>query len=412
MNLFDSIILNIVLLTFPLILWLFYMTHNKNIGKPEKELLFDFSLITSLYLIIRFGITIIDNNLFLIVNVPLIIAYLKRREKSALLLSLMIIVHYFNIFDAYLVFFIIEYILYYLIYKLCTNNLKLYISIISLLKIINFVVLILFTNYFAPIDNNLILNIIGLIFNATLITFIAISICCKAEDIVKYHMSLKELEQEKQFRNSLFRITHEIKNPIAVCKGYLDMFDVKDIKHSQKYIPILKEEIERTLILLQDFLCITKIQIEHDFVDINMTLEDVLDNFVPILKDKKINYEFDVMDDSYYIYGDYNRMTQVFINIIKNAIEAVETKENGELIVKTTVSDNNINIHIIDNGVGFTEEQLKRLGEPFLTNKPNGTGLGISLSQEIIKSHNGLLQYFSEPNQGTTVEIIIPLVAK
>jgi len=79
-NLFDSLILNIVLLAFPIILWLFYMTHNKNVGKTEKELLFDFSLITSLYLTIRFGKTIVDDNLLLIINIPLIIAYLKKRN--------------------------------------------------------------------------------------------------------------------------------------------------------------------------------------------------------------------------------------------------------------------------------------------------------------------------------------------
>ena len=56
---------------------------------------------------------------------------------------------------------------------------------------------------------------------------------------------IKEIEKQKQFQNSLFKITHEIKNPIAVCKGYLDMFDVNNQEHSKKYIPILKEEIER-----------------------------------------------------------------------------------------------------------------------------------------------------------------------
>jgi len=69
-------------------------------------------------------------------------------------------------------------------------------------------------------------------------------------------------------------------------------------------------------------------------------------------------------------------------------------------------------VYIIDNGVGFTPEQLKGLGEPFLTTKTNGTGLGISLSHEIIKGHNGTIEYFSEPNQETTVEISIPLIDK
>ena len=63
----------------------------------------------------------------------------------------------------------------------------------------------------------------------------------KAEDIVSIHMSLKEIEKEKQIRNSLFKITHEIKNPIAVCKGYLDMFDKNNNKHVDKFIPIINQ---------------------------------------------------------------------------------------------------------------------------------------------------------------------------
>ena len=73
------------------------------------------------------------------------------------------------------------------------------------------------------------------------------------------NMTLKELEQEKQIRESLFKITHEIKNPITVCKGYLDMFDVEDKKKSEKYVSILKDEIKRVLVLLEDFLSINKI---------------------------------------------------------------------------------------------------------------------------------------------------------
>ncbi|MDD4718415.1 MAG: HAMP domain-containing sensor histidine kinase [Bacilli bacterium] len=410
MNLFDSVILNIVLLTFPIILWLFYMVHNKNIGKQEKDLLFDFSLVTSLYLIIRFGITAMDDNLFLIINIPLIMAYSKRRNWNIGFLSLMIIAHCYYSFEIPLFLLLLEYSLYYFIYRLFHKKNNLYITLLSLLKIVVFIIWAIKFEYLPIIGIHEFLNIIMIIFNVILVALIIFGIVDKVEDIVTYHMSLKELEQEKQFRATLFRITHEIKNPIAVCKGYLDMFNVNDIKHSKKYVPILKEEIERTLILLQDFLCMTKIQIEHDSVDINMVLEDVLDNFIPMLKEKEISYDFNVLDKSCYIYGDYNRMTQVFINIVKNGIEAIGSKVDGKLSVKTETLNKIIKITIKDNGIGFTKEQLERLGEPFLTTKPNGTGLGIILSKEIIKGHNGEIKYFSKPNIGTRVEITIPLI--
>ena len=71
-------------------------------------------------------------------------------------------------------------------------------------------------------------------------------------------------------KNCLFQITHEIKNPIAVCKGYLDMFDVNNKEHAVKYIPIMKEEISRTLYLLEDFLSMNRLKVHKEIVDINI----------------------------------------------------------------------------------------------------------------------------------------------
>ncbi|MFA5603690.1 MAG: HAMP domain-containing sensor histidine kinase [Bacilli bacterium] len=404
MNLFDGIILNLVLLLFPLILWVFYMMRNKNIGKPEKDLIFDFCLVTSLYLVTRFGITDASEKLFLIINIPLIIAYLKRRNISIGLLSIMLIIYYSYNFNVDVFLLIAEYIGYYMLYQFFYKRKKFYISSIILFKIIIFMVL------FLSVNNNDYIIMLIIMLKSTIITLVVVGTCEKAEDVVNYHMTLKEIEQEKQFRSTLFRITHEIKNPIAVCKGYLDMFDVNNIKHSQKYVPILKEEIERTLILLQDFLCMTKIKIEHDVVDINVVLEDVFDNFIPILKSKNFQYDFEVSEDSIYIYGDYNRMIQVFINVIKNAIEAMELREDGKLSVYTEITKKFVHIYIKDNGIGFTEEQLEKLGEPFCTTKPNGTGLGIALTKEIIKGHKGTIKYNSKTNNGTTVDIKLPII--
>jgi signal transduction histidine kinase len=223
-------------------------------------------------------------------------------------------------------------------------------------------------------------------------------------------MTLKELEQEKQIRTSLFKITHEIKNPIAVCKGYLDMFDVNNIEHSKKYIPILREEIERTLILLQDFLCMTKIKIDKEIIDINMVLEDVTDNFIPILKDKNIIGDFNISENSVYMYGDYNRLTQAFINIIKNSVEAIDSNRGGTIKIYTQLSTESIKITVVDNGMGISKENMKRISEPFFTTKCRGTGLGVSLSFEIITGHGGTIEYDSEEGRGTSVEINLPII--
>ena len=187
------------------------------------------------------------------------------------------------------------------------------------------------------------------------------------------------------------------------------MFDVKNVEHSKKYIPILREEIERTLILLQDFLSMTKIKINKEIVDINMILEDVIDNFIPILKEKKIIGDFDISEESIYIYGDYNRLSQAFINIIKNSVEAADYGKEPFIKIYTKINKDNIKIYIIDNGLGISKENLKKISEPFFTTKHHGTGLGVSLSYEIIEVHDGKIVYESEEGMGTKVEITIPL---
>ena len=97
------------------------------------------------------------------------------------------------------------------------------------------------------------LEILIAIFMFYVLSYLILEILNQCENTIDLNVSLKELEKEKELRKSLFKITHEIKNPIAVCKGYLDMFDYNNKEHSERYIPIIKQEIDRTLTLMNDF---------------------------------------------------------------------------------------------------------------------------------------------------------------
>ena len=242
-----------------------------------------------------------------------------------------------------------------------------------------------------------------------IITYLIIYMYNKGEDIIKLHMSIKELEQDKQIRDSLFKITHEIKNPIAVCKSYLDMFDINNKDHI-RYINILKEENEKILLLLQDFLSMNKIKIQKEILDINMLLEDVIGQLTPLLKDKNIKFDYNISLDEIFIEGDYNRLNQVLINMIKNSVEALDTTKEPKISLNYQINDNHFIIIIIeDNGCGIKSDEIERIKEPFYTTKKNGTGLGVSLSYEIINAHNGNLEYFSKENVGTKVVITLPI---
>jgi signal transduction histidine kinase len=413
MNCFEIIVINMIALTFPVLVWLFYVTYNKNIGKKENELFLDFTIFTILYLIVKFSPTILTSHPLLIVNVPLFLAYMKKRHISIIVISSFIVVYYNYYFDINLLWLIVEYAIYYLIFlgwSKTKYNRYHSLLLMGIIKSIIFLSWVLTSSYFKGVNEILLTKALFLVFLLYISSYFILKLCNKGEEILKFHMTLKELEQEKQIRTSLFKITHEIKNPIAVCKGYLDMFDVNNIDHSKKYIPILREEIERTLILLQDFLCMTKIKMTKDIIDINMVLEDVTDNFIPILKENNIIGEFSISEDSIYMYGDYNRLSQTFINIIKNSIEAADQSKKSIIKIYTKLLDNHIKIYVVDNGVGISKENMERICEPFFTTKCRGTGLGVSLSHEIISGHNGKIVYDSEEGVGTSVEITLPVI--
>ena len=225
---------------------------------------------------------------------------------------------------------------------------------------------------------------------------------------------IKELEKEKQLRDSLFKITHEIKNPIAVCKGYLDMLDIDNKKHIKTYIPIIKQEIQRTLMIMNDFLNLTKLKVERTKLDISVLLEDVCDMAKTLVRARNMTFICSILDDEIYLLGDYDRLKQVFINLIKNAIESIKEGTAGVIKIKSRreTKKNIIKIYISDNGIGMDEELLVRIGEPFYSTKKEGTGLGVRFSKEIIKAHDGEIIYKSKKGKGTTVIIILPLIKK
>ena len=223
---------------------------------------------------------------------------------------------------------------------------------------------------------------------------------------VRYY-NLLPIEKDKKIKDALFKLTHEIKNPLAVCKGYIDMIDLNKEEKALKYINIMKQEINRSLNIISDFVEYNKIKVVKEQIDLNCLLDDVYDSFKILMTNKKIKLEYKNRNDQeIYFNGDYERLKQVIINILKNACEACT--ENGKIEISSNLYKNYLDILIEDNGIGMDEETLKNIKEMFYTTKQNGTGLGVALSNEIIKSHNGELLFTSELNKGTKVTIRLP----
>lgn len=202
----------------------------------------------------------------------------------------------------------------------------------------------------------------------------------------------------------VYKIAHEVKNPIAVCKGYLDMLDVDDKEKINKYIPIIKKEMNRSLNIMDSFLELKRLTINKDLMDLTMLLDDVKETMSIVLKNKT-KLSIPRINDEIIIEGDYDKLKQVLINLIKNSYEA----DSKMIKISLRKSNSYIKIKITDDGKGISSEDLKNIGKPFYTTKVTGTGIGVSLSKEILKLHNGKLIYTSEVDVGTETTLILPV---
>ncbi|MEH7107056.1 PAS domain S-box protein, partial [Bacillus sp. JJ1764] len=203
-------------------------------------------------------------------------------------------------------------------------------------------------------------------------------------------------------------VAHEIRNPLTSMKGYTEFLqlDEKDPDRLE-FLNIILDEIERVNTIVEDFMVLAKpkaVELEEKNV------VPVIKNVVSLLefeaRKKNVRIHFNCNQEIIQIECDENRLKQVFLNFIKNGIEAMPN--GGDLHVNTMIHENNVQISIQDTGVGIPKEKLEKLGEPFFTTKKNGNGLGLMVSFKIIESHNGKVFVESEPNKGTTFNILLP----
>lgn len=380
-----------------------YTSINKN---KYVDTVLLFSLFSSLYLFLKFGYCINDSKMLLFSNIPIVIAYIKKREKIGIVLSIFLVLYCYYVYNIKIVFFVIKYILYYICY-LFFNRSKLKVSdFISIIAVIQAFFLSFEVFYDEEIYLYNILEIFLLVGIFYVITFFVLFMFSFIDKLVSVFYQVKELEKEKEIKNALFKLTHEIKNPLAVCKGYLDMFDINDKVNSCKYINILKQEIDRSLNIMNDFLDFSRIKINKDIIDINVLLEDVYDSFSILNKSRNIKLKYIDNDSEIYINGDYDRLKQVMLNLIKNSMEAIDKR--GSIVISCCVIKDNCIINIYDNGVGMSKDILDNIKNLFYTTKSFGSGIGVSLCNEIIKAHDGELNYYSEVGIGTMVEVILP----
>ena len=202
-------------------------------------------------------------------------------------------------------------------------------------------------------------------------------------------------------KTDIYTLAHEVKNPLCVVKGYLEMMNERNYS---KYKDIINNEINMSLEILDSYLSLKKMTIEKEEMDFNLLLLDIKKSMKEYLKKSSITLNIKMMDDEIYLEADYNKLKQVFYNIIKNSIEA--HAKNIEISYQIWLDK--LIITIINDGDKIPIDKISKVGSSY-SSKIYGHGIGINLSKQIIKMHDGKIKYANNKDKGIKITITLNL---
>ena len=203
-------------------------------------------------------------------------------------------------------------------------------------------------------------------------------------------------------------IAHEIKNPLTSIKMLMQTEKEKRDLLSHEDFEVIEGEINRIDRIVGDFLAFARpTEAEQIAADLNDILNEVMSLIRKNIEQSGIRIEAELTAGLPRVTVSPDGIKQVFLNIALNAIQAME--QGGTLRITSTAGDKTIVISMTDTGPGISEEDLKHIFDPFFTTKKEGTGMGLAISDRIIREHGGHIQVETAPDKGTTMSIILPL---
>ena len=206
-------------------------------------------------------------------------------------------------------------------------------------------------------------------------------------------------------------VAHEVRNPMTVISGFVQMMNADEQSPYKRYTQLIQSEIERIDLIISEFLVLSRPQVDMcKPINIEQIIIHIADFFTIEAQNRHIDFSIQLNHHDTIINGNENQIKQVFINIIKNAIEAIDC--DGKIDIVLHHHDDWLFISIKDTGIGIPPHVLEKIFEPFYTTKSKGTGLGMMITNKIIQEHKGTITINSKENIGTEVVISFPLYKK
>ncbi|MFA5928634.1 MAG: ATP-binding protein [Candidatus Margulisiibacteriota bacterium] len=253
--------------------------------------------------------------------------------------------------------------------------------------------------------------------NTNLIMAFAGQLAVALENIALHEEAIKAQEQAARSERlaALGTVTagfaHEIKNPMVALKTFTDMLPKKfnDEGFRHKYMEIVPREVHRVNNLVEEMLMLSRNKKPLlNPVQMQEVINEVADLLKEDMQKNDVSFKFENKEMPV-INGNKDQLKQVFLNLLKNAIEAMP--RGGDLAVSTKLllKKKQLQLQVSDSGVGISEERLLHVFEPFYTTRHEGTGLGLAITEKIISDHNGTITVSSKVNKGTTFTVVLPI---
>ena len=232
-------------------------------------------------------------------------------------------------------------------------------------------------------------------------------------------MQLRQAEGLAALTTLSAGVAHEIKNPltsidihIQLLKKELAKYEGEETKNMDNLLVIVREEVDRLNSIVQDFLfAVRPMSMSSSMENINEIVKEMVQFLRYEVEEQDIDFVLDLNEDLPLVMVDPKYLKQAFLNIIKNAIEAIH--ESGEIHIKTdTTDDGDVAVHIIDNGEGIPENRMGKIYDPYFTTKKFGSGLGLVIVFKIIKELGGKIKVQSKEGVGTHFSIELPVMEK
>ncbi|OPA75807.1 hypothetical protein BVG16_19710 [Paenibacillus selenitireducens] len=225
-----------------------------------------------------------------------------------------------------------------------------------------------------------------------------------AHDVTELQMLRSEignLERLSLVGQMAASITHEIRNPMAVVRGFVQLMKEKSDAALHDYYRIVLEELDRANTIINDFLSLAQNRIVEKE---ESHLHDIVRDLSPLLwadaNLRGLGIEMNLGDDIPPLHLNEKEIKQLILNLVRNGMEAMNNK--GTLTIETLLQKDTVQLIVKDTGEGIPQDKLDKMFEPFYTTKSKGTGLGLSLCLSIVERHKGRITVESEKGKGTT----------